>query len=199
MYITCLDLESILFPEIWINVAEKKNIPELRLTTRDVSDYDALMKNRIKILKSKKIKLADIQEVIEGIEPFDGTLDFLDWLNKRCQIIILTDSFYEFVGPLVKKINYPTVFCNWLEVDENNFIKSYVMRQDEGKRESVKALKSLGFKVVVVGDSYNDTEMLEVSDVGILFNASDNMRKDFPQFKNVKNFHELKSVIENYI
>lgn len=199
MYVVCLDLESILVPEIWVSVAEKKNIPELRLTTRDIPDYDLLMKKRMDILKSHNIKLVDIQKVIKDMEPFEGAVEFLKWLRERCQVVILSGSFYEFVMPLMEKINYPTIFCNQLDVDENNCINNYVIRQNNGKKESVKALKSLGFKVVVVGDSYNDTDMLEAADAGILFNASDKMKKEFSQFASVNNYQELKTVLREYV
>ncbi|MFH1473423.1 MAG: bifunctional phosphoserine phosphatase/homoserine phosphotransferase ThrH [Candidatus Aenigmatarchaeota archaeon] len=199
MYVVCLDFESILVPEIWISVAEKKNVPELSLTTRDIPDYDALMKKRLEILKEHDISLDEIQEVIGNMEPLEGAVEFLNWLRQRCQVIILSGSFYEFVAPLMKKMGNPTIFCNWLVVDNNSSINNYVMRQSSGKMEAVKSLKSLGFKVIAVGDSYNDADMLEAADVGILFNASDNMKEEFPQFSSADDYQELKAVIKKYI
>lgn len=199
MYIVCLDLESILIPEIWINVAKKTKIRELRLTTRDVPDYDALMKRRLRILKTYNIKLRDVQKVIQGMKPLGGALEFLNWLRKKCQVIVLTDSFYEFISPLTEKFFYPTIFCNWLEIDKNGFIKNYKLRQREGKRESVKSLKSLGFEMIAIGDSYNDITMLEMADIGIFFNASAKVKKEFSQFQAVNNYQELKSILKKYI
>lgn len=199
MYIVCLDLESILTPEIWISVAKKTKIKELRLTTRDVPDYDALMKRRLKILKIHNIKLKDIQKVIRGIKPFRGTLKFLDWLREKSQVIILTDSFYEFTRPLAEKLSYPVIFCNSLEVDKNGFIKNYKLRQKDGKKKSVMALKSLGFKVIAVGDSYNDINMLKMADLGILFNAPTEVKKDFPQFTTVDDYRGLKLILEKHL
>lgn len=199
MYIICLDLESILTPEVWVNVAKKTKIRELRLTTRDVPDYDALMKRRLKILRAHNLKLRDVQKVIQGMKLLRGALNFLNWLRKKCQVIILTDSFYEFVGPLMEKLFYPTVFCNWLEIDKNGFIKNYKLRQREGKKESIKAIKSLGFETIAIGDSYNDITMLEVADIGILFNASAKVKKDFPRFRAVNTYRELKLILKKYI
>lgn len=199
MYIICLDLESILTPEIWPNVAKRTKIRELRLTTRDVPDYNALMKRRLKILRVHNIKLKDVQKVIRSISPFRGALNFLSWLKKRSQVIILTDSFLEFTNPLMEKLSYPTIFCNWLEIDKSGFIKNYKLRQGEGKRESVKALKSLGFKVIAVGDSYNDINMLKLADIGILFNASAIVKKEFPRFRTINNYRELKFILKKYI
>lgn len=199
MYIICVDLESILMPEIWINVAKKTNIKELRLTTRDVPDYDVLMKKRLKILKTNNIKFRDIQKVIGMIEPFKGATDFLNWLRKRFPTIVLSDTFLEFVNPLFEKLSFPTIFCNSLEIDKDGFIKNYKLRQKDGKRKSIKSLKLLGFNVIAIGDSYNDMSMLKEANVGILFNPSENLRKEFPQFSVARNYRELKLIFKKYI
>ena len=199
MYIVCLDLESILIPEIWLSVAKKKKIKELELTTRDLPDYEALMKRRLKILQAHNIKLRDIQKIIKKIEPLNGALSFLNWFRKRCPVIILSDTFIEFGNILMEKLDYPTLFCNSLEIDKNGFIKNYRLRQKNGKKESVKALKSLGFKVIAIGDSYNDISMLREADIGILLKAPTELKKEFPQFPNAQNYRELKSNLKKYI
>ena len=199
MYIVCLDLESILVPEVWLNVAKKTKIAELRLTTRDLPDYNALMKRRLKILRVHNIKLKDVQKIIEEMEPLNGAVAFLDWLKKRCQVIVLSDTFIEFGNILMKKLGYPTLFCNSLEIDKNGFIRSYKLRKKNGKMKAIRALQLLGFKVIAVGDSYNDVTMLKEANIGFLFKASNKMRKEFPQFPNIQNYRELKSVLEKYI
>jgi len=199
MYIVCLDLESILMPEIWINIAKKTNIQELQLTTRDVPDYEALMNKRLKILKSHNIKLKEVQKIIQDIEPFEGAVSFLNWLREKMPIIILTDSFWEFVSPLIEKLSYPTILCNSLEIDEQGFIKNYKLRQKDGKQKTVKALNSLAFNTIAVGDSYNDISMLKEAKVGMLFNPSENIIKEFPQFLIARDYEELKSRLKKYI
>jgi len=199
MYIVCVDLESILTPEVWINVADRMKIKELRLTTRDVPDYDVLMKRRLKILKSHNVKLKDVQKIIEKMEPLKGALAFLNWLRKRCQVIVLSDTFTEFGNILMRKLGYPTLFCNYLEVDKSGFIKNYRLRKREGKMKAIEALRSLGFKVIAIGDSYNDITMLKGADVGFLFKASDKVRKEFPRFPDAQSYGELKSLLEKYI
>jgi len=191
--ITCLDLEGVLVPEIWINVAEKTGIPELRRTTRDEPDYDKLMKWRLGILDRHKLKLADIQAVIGTMKPLDGAGEFLDWLRERCQVIILSDTFYQFALPLMRQLGYPTLFCNSLEMDAGGRIVNYHMRQPDQKRRSVKALKTLNFKIISAGDSYNDTPMLAEADAGILFCPPDNIVKEFPQFPVARTYEELKT------
>ena len=180
--IACLDLEGVLVPEIWINVAEKTGISELRRTTREEPDYDKLMKWRIGILDRHKLKLADIQAVIGTMQPLDGADEFLNWLRERCQVIILSDTFYQFALPLMRQLGYPTLFCNSLEMDGTGKIVNYHMRQPDQKRQSVRALKTLNFTTIAAGDSYNDTPMLAEADAGILFRPPDNIVKEFPQF-----------------
>ena len=190
--IACLDLEGVLVPEIWINVAEKTGITELRRTTRDEPDYDKLMKWRIGILDQHKLKLADIQAVIGTMKPLDGAGEFLGWLRERCQVIILSDTFYQFALPLMRQLGYPTLFCNSLEMDSNGRIVNYHMRQPDQKRQSVKALKTLNFTIISAGDSYNDTPMLAEADTGVLFCPPDNIIKEFPQFPVARTYEELK-------
>jgi len=190
--IACLDLEGVLVPEIWINVAERTGITELRRTTRDEPDYDKLMKWRIGILDRHKLKLADIQAVIGTMKPLEGAREFLGWLQERCQVIVLSDTFYQFALPLMKQLGYPTLFCNSLEMDGSGKIVNYHMRQPDQKRQSVKALKTLRFRIVAAGDSYNDTPMLAEADAGILFCPPDNIVKEFPQFPVTRTYEELK-------
>ena len=191
MHICCLDLEGVLLPEIWIQVAEKTKIKELRLTTRDLPDYDALMRQHLAILKREGIRLRDIQEVISKIKPLTGAKDFLDKLRSHVPVIILTDSYYEFILPLVKSLGFPTVWCNWLSVDQKGFIANYFMRQQNGKEKAVLALQEIGFKVKAAGDSYNDITMLKAADEGILFNPPDRIIGEYPQFKVAKNYNTL--------
>lgn len=191
MPICCLDLEGVLVPEIWIKVSEKTKIKELRFTTRDIPDYDALMKQRLKILRQHGIKMRDIQKVISTIQPLPGAKAFLDELRSTRQVMILSDTYYEFAMPLMKKLGYPSLFCNWLEADNAGFIFNYCLRQKNGKEKAVRGLKSIGFKVYAAGDSYNDITMLKAADKGILFNPPANIVKEFPQFKITKNYKEL--------
>jgi phosphoserine/homoserine phosphotransferase len=197
--ITAMDFEGVLIPEIWIAVAEKTGIEKLRLTTREVPDYDALMKGRIRILKEHNVTLMDIQKVIQTVELLDGASDFISWARKTTQVIILTDSFYEFVKPFMPKLGYPTIFSNSLEADKRGIIKDYHLRQRDGKRKALLAFKSIGFEVISIGDSYNDTTMLSEADLGILFRPSERVAKDFPQFKVCETYDELKKYIEDYL
>lgn len=199
MYIVCSDLESILMPEIWIHVAEKTNIQELRLTTRDISDYDVLMKKRLKILKTHNIKLKDVQKIIREIEPFKGAINFLSWVKKRNQVIILSDTFLEFMSVLIDKLSYTTIFCNSLEIDNKGFIKDYRLRKKDGKKEAIKSLKLLGFRVIAIGDSYNDLSMLKEADIGIFFKPPERIKKEFLQFPTVQNYKELELELSKYI
>lgn len=189
----CLDLEGVLVPEIWINVAERTGLPELRRTTRDEPDYDKLMKWRLGILDEHKLKLADIQAVIGTMQPLEGAAEFLGWLRERCQVIILSDTFYQFALPLMRQLGYPTLFCNTLETDGSGRIIAYHMRLPDQKRQSVKALKALNFMTIAAGDSYNDTPMLAEADAGILFRPPDNIVKEFPQFPVARTYEELKA------
>ncbi|TLY29705.1 MAG: bifunctional phosphoserine phosphatase/homoserine phosphotransferase ThrH [Nitrospirae bacterium] len=190
--LACLDLEGVLVPEIWINVAKKTGISELRLTTRDIADYDLLMKRRLGILDQHRLTLPDIQAVIATMEPLEGASEFLAWLRERCQVIILSDTFYEFAQPLMQRLAYPSIFCNRLEVDQKGRIVNYHLRQPDQKRQSVIALKGLQFLVVAAGDSYNDTSMLAEADSGIFFRPPDAISKEFPQFPVTQTYVELK-------
>jgi len=193
--LACLDLEGVLVPEIWINVAKKTGISELRLTTRDIADYDLLMKRRLGILDQHGLTLPDIQAVIATMEPLEGASEFLAWLRERCQVIILSDTFYEFAQPLMQRLAYPTLFCNRLEVDQKGRIVNYHLRQPDQKRRSVIALKGLQFLVIAAGDSYNDTSMLAEADSGIFFRPPDAISKEFPQFPVTQTYTELKEAL----
>ena len=190
--LACLDLEGVLLPEIWIAFAEKTGIEELKLTTREIPDYDELMQGRLKILNDNNLKLIDIQNVIKTLSPLAGAIDFLAWLKSEFQVIILSDTFYQFVGPLMQSLDYPTLFCNELTVDSKGRITGYRLRQKDGKTKAVSALKKLNFKVIAAGDSYNDTGMLQEADMGILFCPPDNVIKEFPQFPVSRNYEEFK-------
>jgi len=190
--LACLDLEGVLVPEIWISVAQKTGIGELRLTTRDISDYDLLMKQRLAILEQHRLTLRDIQSVIAAMAPLEGAGEFLGWLRERCQVVILSDTFSEFALPLMRQLAYPTIFCNRLEVDESGRIVNYHLRQPDQKRQSVIALKSLRFRVVAAGDSYNDTSMLAAADAGIFFRPPATIIQEFPQFPVTQTYGELK-------
>ena len=191
--IACLDLEGVLVPEIWINVAERTGIAALRRTTRDEPDYDKLMRGRIAILDEHKLGLPDIQAVIATMDPLDGALDFIEWLRSRTQVIILSDTFAEFAQPLMRKLGWPTLFCNSLEVEPSGRIAGYRLRIDDGKRRAVEALRSSAFRIVAAGDSYNDTTMLKTADAGILFRAPANVIADFPQFPVTTTYDELRA------
>ncbi len=195
MQIACLDLEGVLVPEIWIAVSEKTKIASLRATTRDIPDYDVLMRQRLRILKEENLSLKDIQAVIGGLSPINGALDFLNWLRERFQVAILSDTFDEFALPLMRQLGYPMLLCHRLEVDDNGMVTGYHLRQKDAKRESVKAFKNLKYQVVAVGDSYNDTTMLSEAHAGILFKPPQNVINDFPQFPVVKNYVELQEAL----
>ncbi len=193
--LACLDLEGVLLPEIWIAFAEKTGIEQLKLTTREIPDYDELMQGRLKILNDNNLKLIDIQNVIKTLSPLAGAIDFLAWLKSEFQVIILSDTFYQFVGPLMKSLDYPTLFCHELTVDSKGSITGYLLRQKDGKTKAVSALKKLNFKVIAAGDSYNDTGMLQEADAGILFCPPDNVIKEFPQFPISRNYEEFKNTL----
>ena len=193
MLVACLDLEGVLVPEIWINVALRTGIDELKRTTRDEPDYDKLMQQRIGILDRHGLKLADIQRVIGAMEPLEGAEEFLDWLRERFQVLILSDTFDQFSKPLMQKLGWPTLFCNTLEIDASGRIAGYRLRQKDGKRRAVEALQSLAFRVIAAGDSYNDTAMLAAADGGILFRPPDNVVREFPQFPVTKTYDELRA------
>lgn len=196
MYIVCSDLEGVFVPEIWINVAEKTGIKELRLTTRDISDYDVLMKRRIEILRENKLKIKDITDVIATMSPLDGALKFLDWLRYYVPVIIVSDTFVQFAGPLMKKLGQPTLFCNSLIIEPDGTVSGYSLRQKDGKRHAVLALKSLNYSIIASGDSYNDISMLKEADVGILFSPPENVKNEFPELPVTYNYDELKSIIQ---
>jgi phosphoserine/homoserine phosphotransferase len=197
--IVAMDLEGVLVPEVWIAVAEKTGIEKLRLTTRDISDYDELMRMRISILREQGLTLRDVQDVIATMDPLPGASDFIDWVRREAQVVILSDTFYEFALPLMKKLAYPTLFCNSIEADETNSIVDYHLRISDGKRKAVEAFKAIHFRVVAVGDSYNDTTMLSSADLGILFRPPDNVIEEFPQFSVCHEYDALKDSIADYI
>ena len=191
MKLACLDLEGVLVPEIWINVAELTGIDDLRVTTRDIPDYDELMTHRLKVLDKHDLKLSVIQSVIDGMGPLPGAREFIDWLRERYQLIILSDTFYEFGMPLMRQLGSPTLLCHKLEIEDDH-IANYCLRQADQKREAVKAFHNLNFKVIAAGDSYNDTGMLSEADAGILFSPPLNVIDEFPQFPVTNNYEELK-------
>jgi phosphoserine/homoserine phosphotransferase len=190
--IAALDLEGVLVPEIWIAFAEKTGINELRATTRDIPDYDVLMKQRLRILDEHNLGLPDIQAVIAGIKPLDGAIEFVNWLRERFQVVILSDTFYEFSQPLMRQLGFPALLCHKLEVNEKGRVVDYKLRQVNPKRQAVVAFKSLYYRVIATGDSYNDTTMLAEADAGILFHAPDNVIREFPQFPAVHSYEDLK-------
>lgn len=196
MHIVCSDLEGVFVPEIWINVAEKTGIDELKLTTRDISDYDVLMKKRLDILKQNKLKLKDIQNVIDEMEPLPGALEFLNWLRSQTQVIIVSDTYVQFTGPLMKKLGYPTLFCHTLEVSENNSVTGYKLRQKEGKKKTVQALRSLKYNIIAMGDSYNDIDMLREADMGILFCPPQNVMDEFPELPVTTDYGQVRQILE---
>lgn len=199
MYITCLDLEGVLVPEIWIAFAEETGIPELKKTTRDEPDYDKLMKYRINILKERGLGLKEIQNTIAKIDPLPGAKGFLDELRSCTQAIILSDTFEQFAAPLMKKLGLPTIFCNSLEVAPNGEITGYKMRCDKSKLTTVKALQSCGFETIASGDSFNDLGMIQASKAGFLFRTTEQIKKDYPQYPAFTEYSELLSAIKKVI
>jgi phosphoserine/homoserine phosphotransferase len=193
MDIVCTDLEGIFTPEIWINVAEITGIEELRLTTRDISDYDVLMKRRLAILEKHDLKLPDIQAVIARMEPLEGALDFLNWLRSIVQLIVVSDTYVEFAGPLMEKLGRPTLFCNTLSVADDGSISDYILRQPDGKQKVAQALKTLNYRVIAIGDSYNDITMLQTADHAILYRPPSNVKAEFAEFPAATNYRELKA------
>ena len=189
----CLDLEGVLVPEIWIAFAEKTGIEALKKTTRDEPDYDVLMRYRLDILREHGLGLNEIQEVIATLEPLPGAIEFVDWLRERFQVVILSDTFYEFASPLMKQLGYPTLLCHKLETAEDGTVIDYHLRQANPKRQAVVGFKSMYYRTIAAGDSYNDTTMLAEADAGILFHAPENVIAEFPQFPAVQSFADLKS------
>ena len=192
MEIACLDLEGVLVPEIWVAFAEKTGISELKRTTRDEPNYDVLMKYRLDILNQNNLGLMEIQEVINTLSPLAGAKDFLDWLRERFQVIILSDTLYDFAQPLMRQLGYPALLCHQLQVDEDNKLVGYKLRQADPKRQAIVGFKSMYYRTIAAGDSYNDTTMLSEADAGILFHAPQNVTKEFPQFPSVNDFDSLK-------
>lgn len=197
--IIAFDLEGIFLPEIWIAVAEKTQIAELRLTTRDIADYDELMRYRMGILDRHGLTLTDIQAVIAMMEPLVGAVDFLNWVRTRTQIVVVTDSFYEFVAPFLPKLGYPTLFAHTLEVDDRNALVGYRLRTVEGKRKTAAAFRELGFFTIAIGDSYNDVQMLSAADRGIFYRPPANVVAEFPQFPVASDYAALRGMLEQVL
>ena len=197
MNIVCLDLEGVLVPEIWIAFAEASGIPELKRTTRDEPDYDKLMKWRLGILKEHGLGLKEIQETIEKIDPIPGAKEFLDKLREKTQVIIISDTFTQFAKPLMKKLGWPTIFCNTLEVAENGEITGFRMRIEQSKLSTVKALQSIGYDTIASGDSYNDLGMIKASKAGFLFKSTDKIKADNPELSAFEDYDELFEAINN--
>jgi phosphoserine/homoserine phosphotransferase len=195
VHVVCLDLEGVLVPEIWIAFSERTGIPELRRTTRDEPDYDKLMRGRLEILRRHRLGLPDIQRVIRDMGPEPGAREFLDDLRTRHQVIILSDTFYEFAMPLMAQLGMPTLFCHRLETDAEGFVTGYRLRMPEQKRASVRALREIAFKVIAAGDSYNDTAMLAEAHAGILYRPPRNVAEEFPQFPVVTDYAALARAI----
>lgn len=191
MHICTLDMEGVLLPEIWIHAARRFKLEALKRTTRDEPDYDKLMKFRLDLLRKEKIKLKDLQKIIGELKPLPGAAHFLKELRAKMPVIVLSDTYYEFALPLMKKLGEATLFCNWLETDKEGYISNYVLRQKDGKRKTVEALKNIGFKVYAAGDSYNDLTMLETADKGVLFNPPDSILKSHPQIPVARNYQKL--------
>jgi phosphoserine/homoserine phosphotransferase len=195
--VACLDLEGVLVPEIWIGVAERTGIPALRRTTRDEPDYDVLMRGRLAILDEKKLGIREIEAVIAGMDPLPGALDFLAWLRERFQVLILSDTFYPFAQPLMRKLGHPTLFAHDLEIEPSGRIASYRLRMPDQKKQSVLRLRELNFRVIAAGDSYNDTSMLSAAHAGILFRPPANVAAEFPQFPVTTEYAELERAFED--
>lgn len=196
MYITCLDVEGVLVPEIWVAFAEESGIPELKKTTRDEPDYDKLMKWRLGVLKENGLGLKEIQETIEKIQPLPGAKEFLDELRSFSQVILISDTFAEFAGPLMEKLGRPTLFCNSLEVSGNGEITGYKMRVEQSKLTTVKALQSIGFETIASGDSYNDLGMIQASKAGFLFRSTDKIKAEYPHIPAYETYDELLGAIK---
>ena len=196
MYITCLDLEGVLVPEIWIAFAEASGIPELKKTTRDEPDYDKLMKWRIGVLKEHGLGLKEIQDTIAKIDPMPGAKEFLDELRSFCQVIIISDTFTQFATPLMEKLGWPTIFCNSLEVAENGEITGFKMRIEQSKLTTVKALQSIGYDTIASGDSYNDLAMIQASKAGFLFRSTEKIKADYPELPAFETYEELMEAIK---
>jgi phosphoserine/homoserine phosphotransferase len=193
MEIACLDLEGVLIPEVWISFAERTGIEELRVTTREIPDYDKLMRQRLAILSQHELGIRDIQAVIDGMDPLPGAAETLLWLRERFQVVILSDTFYEFAEPFMRKLGWPTLLCHRLEISDKGMITDYKIRQPDPKRASVQAFHDLKYRIIATGDSYNDTSMLSEADAGILFRPPDNVIEEFPQFPVAREYPELQA------
>ena len=199
MQLVLSDLEGIFLPEIWINVSKKTGIEELRLTTRDIPDYNVLMQKRLGILDEHGIKIKDIQAVIATMDPLEGAVEFLDWLRSRTQVIVVSDTFVQFASPLMKKLGWPTLFCHTLSIAPDGTITGYNLRQADSKRQAVVAAKSLYYSTIAIGDSYNDITMLKEADAGILFDPPENVKNEFPEFPVTYNYDQLKDVLKDLL
>ncbi len=198
MHAVCSDLEGVWVPEVWINVSKKTGIDELKLTTRDIKDYDKLMQHRIKILKKHGLKLRDIQNVIATLKPLNGALEMVRWLKQVTRFVVVSDTFVEFASPLMQQLEWPLLVCHSLIVDEKGNITGYTLRQNDSKKKVIQALHNLNFTVIAFGDSYNDISMLQEADKAILFKPPANVVKDFPHFPLVNEYPELKKLIKNF-
>lgn len=199
MNLVCLDLEGVLVPEIWIDVAKKTGIEELKLTTRDIPDYDILMNKRLGILKEHNLKLKDIQEVISTMDPLPGAYEFSMALRSRTQLIILSDTFDQFASPLMKKLDWPTLFCNTLIIDDKDRIAAYTLRQKDGKRKAIEAFRSSGIRTLAAGDSYNDLTMIQTADKGLFFRSPESIKKENPEIKAVEEYKDLLAAVNEFI
>ena len=199
MHLICCDLEGVFVPEVWINVAKKTGIEELKLTTRDIKDYDELMRYRLEILDKHGLKLKDVQDVIATLKPIDGAMEMIKWLQSISRVIIVSDTFVEFAEPLMRQLDYPTLFCHSLEVDETNRIVGYKLRQTDPKRQTVLALQSLKYEVIAFGDSYNDVSMLLQADKAFLYRPPQNVIDDYPQFPIATNYDEMRELINSML
>lgn len=199
MNIFCADLEGVFLPEVWIKVALEVGIEELKLTTRDIADYDVLMKRRLSIMNENNLKIDDIVNVISKIEPLEGAVQTLDWIRERAQIIVLSDTFEEFARPMMKKLNFPTLLCHNLSIDNKGTIRDYNIRIESQKKKAVQSFKKMNYTVTAFGDSYNDTEMILEADNGFLFKPPKSVIKDFPTLPVTENYNELKTMIESFL
>ncbi|MDR0573308.1 MAG: bifunctional phosphoserine phosphatase/homoserine phosphotransferase ThrH [Tannerella sp.] len=199
MWVVCADLEGVFVPEIWINIAKKTSIEKLKLTTRDIKDYDELMTYRLRILDENNLKIKDIQNVIASLKPLEGALDFVRWLRKVTRFTIVSDTFIEFAQPLMDQLENPLLLCHSLEIDKTGRVTNYKLRQPDPKRKTVEAFQSLRYKVLAFGDSYNDISMLKAADIGILYCPPENVIADYPEFPVVRNIQELKNLIKQHI
>jgi len=199
MYIVCSDLEGVFVPEIWVNVSANTGIDELKLTTRDISDYNVLMKRRLELLRKYGLTLRDVQNVISLLKPLPGAMEFIDWLRSKTQLIVVSDTFTEFAEPLIRELGRPTLFCHHLTIDEIGNITDYNLRQEDGKKHVVESLQSLNYKVIAIGDSYNDISMLRKADYGILYNPPQNVSDENSDLEVVRTYATLKRIISKLI